>query len=288
VKFACERPGILGTYSIGGRVRYLGLLADPNELSLVVSLCVPFAFGFFSRTPSPSRLLLLLTTLLVVGLAVVYSASRGGQLVFLSVLGTYFVRRLGVRGLILCALLGAPILIFGGRDTEEARESSLERIECMYTGVQLFLAYPFVGVGQGRFLDHHYLTAHNSYVLAIAELGFPGFVLWSAVMFISVLVPVRVLKDFAKDPSARSALGWAMASLAGMIGMLVGVFFLSFNYKQVLWIFIGLSGALYSSTKRHAPEWKVPFGWRELGMVIGIDLMLVVLLYVYTRVKMAH
>ena len=31
-EFLCERIGLMGTYSDGGRVRYMGIFQDPNEL----------------------------------------------------------------------------------------------------------------------------------------------------------------------------------------------------------------------------------------------------------------
>ncbi|MCC6557307.1 MAG: O-antigen ligase domain-containing protein, partial [Polyangiaceae bacterium] len=42
----CERPGPLGTSSIGGRVRYRGSLGDPNEVSLMICACLPLAFAY--------------------------------------------------------------------------------------------------------------------------------------------------------------------------------------------------------------------------------------------------
>ena len=55
-------------------------------------------------------------------------AKDRGQLVFLTVLGVYFIRRFGVaKGLIAGALLGMPILLLGGRSGEEADSSAMER-----------------------------------------------------------------------------------------------------------------------------------------------------------------
>ena len=47
VEYMCEHPGFLGTHSIAGRVRYRGLLKDPNELAWAVGLGVPFAFALY-------------------------------------------------------------------------------------------------------------------------------------------------------------------------------------------------------------------------------------------------
>src|SRR5581483_6811753 len=49
--YHCERVGPLGTSTQGGRVRYRGSLADPNELALMTCLALPLAFAFAERGP---------------------------------------------------------------------------------------------------------------------------------------------------------------------------------------------------------------------------------------------
>jgi O-antigen ligase len=283
--YRCERVGLLGTTTIGGRVRYIGVLEDPNFLALTVGIALPFAFAFAERKRSLVRLLLLgLSIVLVLG-CIIFSESRGGQLVFLAVMGAYFVKRFGTRGLLLGLLVAVPLLLWGGRSGEEAESSSLERLECWYEGMSMWRAYPIIGVGTSQFVEHHYLTAHNSYVLAAAELGSFGFFLWSIVLYGAVRVPIDALRRFAAVPEAAALRTWAMALLASMVGLLVGIFFLSFCYHYVLWIYIGLAGALYSAIRTHDPEWRIRFGWRDLMAVVAIDLSLLALLYVYTRLK---
>lgn len=285
--YLCERVGWFGTSSIGkGRVRFLGPLQDPNELSLAIGIGVPFAFAFFERKRSAARLALLVATLGLVSTCTVFTQSRGGQLVLLTAVGAYFVKRYGVKGLIFGAVLALPLLMLGGRSGEEAESSSLERLECWYEGMSMFKQYPILGVGSGQFTEHHFLTAHNSYVLAPAELGFPGMVIWSIVVYLTVKIPVSALRRLAgHGPEADVARSWSMALLAALLGLLVGIFFLSFCYHQTLWIFIGLSGGLYCALRRHDPDWDVKFGLRDFILVVGIDAALVVLLFVYTRLK---
>jgi hypothetical protein len=73
--------------------------------------------------------------------------------------------------------------------------------------------------------------------------------------------------------------------LSGSIGMAVGIFFLSFCYHQTFWIQIGMSGALYSACKAHDPDWEVRFGARDWLLLVGIDSVLVVAIFLYTRAK---
>jgi hypothetical protein len=292
-EYVCEYVGKLQTSSVGLRVRYRGVLADPNELSLALGVAVPFAFALLERKRNAIRMALLLLTLGMIGLCTVYTQSRGGQLVFMSVLGTYFVKRYGWKGILLGVAAAAPMLIFGGRSGDEAEGSSAERLECWFTGCMLFRQSPIWGVGKGMFTEYHFLTAHNAYVLAPAELGIVGFWLWSSILYLSVKIPVMVLQRGAVAPADGSvaamapvARTWALALLAAMVGMLVGIFFLSFCYHYVLWVYFGMCGALYAAVKTHDPTFEVKITLRELVAIVVADLILIGTIYVYAKLKL--
>jgi hypothetical protein len=281
--YSCDKVGPLGTSAVSERVRYIGVLQDPNELALAMAIGLPFVVAFLVRRRSLPRLLLLLSCIVLVGWATVYTRSRGGQLVLVTVFAYYFVNRYGIRGLLLGGILAVPVLLLGGREGAEANQSSLDRLEAMYVAVDLFRSFPVFGIGQWRFTDYHYLTAHNAYLLAAAELGFPGFFLWSGVLYTSVKVPISALRHFADDPRAEGAKAWAHALLASQCGLLLGIFFLSFTYHYVLWIFLGLDGALFLSLSRHDPGWRVRLTLRDLMLLFGLDSALLFSLFVYTR-----
>jgi len=283
--YRCERAGLLGTTAIGDRVRYLGLLQDPNEVSLVVAAALPIAFAFYQRRKTPGRLALLLVSLLLIALTVLFSKSRGGQLVFLAVVGIYFMKKYGWKGAVLGALGALPVLALGGRGGDEASESSLERLECWYAGVYMFRMDPLFGVGFGQFTQHHFLTAHNSYVLAAGELGLIGTVVWVCIIWLSVKIPWVAMYDLEHVPGAEVARIWAIALLASMAGMAIGVFFLSFNYHYILWLFIGLTGSFYMAVKGHLPEWRVPFGWKDIAGVTVGSVWIIATIFLYTRGK---
>src|SRR4029079_19404999 len=112
-QYMCEHIGLFDTNSVDdGRVRYRGVLQDPNELALAVGAGLPlaFAFGQLRGRKFPRRLLVLLSVILV-SICAIMTRSRGGQLVFLAVLATYFIKRFGWRGLVFGVVLALPLLI---------------------------------------------------------------------------------------------------------------------------------------------------------------------------------
>jgi O-antigen ligase len=294
-EYACEHIGLFGTTSIGGgRVRYRGVLQDPNELALAggVGLPLAFALGGVKRRRLGQRLVTWAAFALVL-LCAVMTGSRGGQLVFATVLGAYFARRFGARGLLIAGALALPLMLLGGRSGEEATSSTHERLDCWAEALSIWRSHPLLGVGLGQFGEYNYMTAHNSYLLALSELGLPGMLLFSIILWMSAKIPFSVSRLFAPGSGSGLEAGaplagpWAMAMLAAFAGLAVGIFFLSFTYHYVLWIYIGLSGALYSAVRAHHPSFRVTFGARDLAMLCGIDVALVVLVFFYTRWALA-
>jgi hypothetical protein len=293
-EYMCERIGLFGTTSIGqGRVRYRGTLQDPNELALAGGAGLPLAFALGRRRRSVRHGLLVALTLALVGVCAVLTASRGGQLVFLAVLAVFFVKRFGFGGLAVGGVLALPLLLLGGRSGEEATSSTVERIDCWAEALSMWRSHPLTGVGLGRFNEYHYMTAHNSYLLTLAELGLPGMLLFTAVLYVSAKIPIEVLRRFPRprrgepDDEAQVARRWAMAYLAAFAGLVVGIFFLSFAYHYVLWIYFGLAGGLYSAVRTHAPWFRVRLRGLDAAAIVLIDGAIIALVYLYTHFALA-
>lgn len=283
--YICEKIGPLGTSSINGRVRYLGVLQDPNEVALATGATLPFAFALRERRPTMARTLLLVASIVAVALCAIMTQSRGGQLVFVAVLAVYFASKYGARGLVGGALLALPLLLLGGRTGEEASQSTQERIEAWYEGLNMLRGNPLLGVGHQRFQDHHYLTAHNSFVLALGEMGLPGALLFVTMIYMSFKIPLAALRRYGHDRDAAVARAWALALLASMTGMAMGSFLLSFTYHYVLWIHMGLVSAFYAAVRRHDPEFRPDMRLRDWVGVGAITGGIIVALFVYTRLR---
>jgi hypothetical protein len=291
--YVCERVGLFGTFTEGLRVRWRGTLGDPNELALALGAIMPFAFAFGSGRSGWSTKVAMAV---VVGLALwctVLTGSRGGQLVVLTVFGVYFVRRYGFGGALAGALLALPVLLFGGRAGAEAESSSQERIDLLYEGMDMIREYPLLGVGSGQFVDHgfHGLTAHNSYVLAAAELGLPGSLVWLMLVYSSVKIPWLVASRPPVGLSERlgeSVRPFALALLVAFAGILVGVFFLSFCYKAFLFVYFGLAGGLYAVVRDACPSFDASISLQEVARVALADAAVLALVLAYSHLVGAH
>jgi hypothetical protein len=289
--YACEKVGLFGTFTEGRRVRWRGTLGDPNELALLLGAIMPLAFAFAEASErNKKKWTVAVAALIGVMLwCVVLTGSRGGQLVVIAVFGAYFVRRYGFRGALIGALLALPVLVLGGRSGEEAESSSLERIDLLYEGMDMIRQYPLLGVGAGQFIDHAFngMTAHNSYVLAAAELGAPGNMLWLMLLYTSIKIPWVVASRPPAELDERIR-PFAFALVVAFAGMLVGVFFLSFCYKAVLFVYFGLSGALYGVVKRACPTFELRVSLKEVARVAVADAAVLAFVLVYSHIKGAH
>jgi O-Antigen ligase len=284
-EFMCEHVGVLGTHSIGGRVRYRGILEDPNELSWVLCMGMPLALGFFEQRRSWFRGLVLVATLVLAGGCTIMTQSRGGQLAMSATAAVYFIRRYRWRGVAVGALVALPLLLLGGRSGGEAESSSEERLGCWSEALSMFREYPTTGVGAGQFTEHHFLTAHNSFLLTLAELGPIGFGLWTLAIYFAFKITIRVQLELGERPEARIARIWAVALLASLVGLVVSAFFLSIAYHTALWIYLGLTASFYATVRRNDPDFRVRLTWRDILWVGAGDTVLIAAIWFYLRLQ---
>lgn len=306
--YRCERRGPLNTATIGGRVRYRGSLADPNELSLTISAALPLAIALAARgrpraRPSPARVALppllgddllrraasalrglpVLALHAAVATAVVLSRSRTGLLVFLAVVGIHAVRRSGAWAVVAGCVIGPPMLLLGGRSGAEAEESAGERAEILREGFELIRSTRGFGLGAGQFTDASSIgmTAHNAFVLAAAEAGIVGYLLFFFMLYLSLKIPVVVW--LGDRPASAETARMAAAIATATAGLLLGILFLSWSYKDVLYMVLGASAALFSAARARDPELEVGLSLREAALVATAAMGLLAVVYVGSR-----
>ncbi len=287
VRYTCEKVGLFGTRTVGLRVRWLGIIEDPNELAMCISLCLPLLIGLYLLRPNGFRLAILVVGGVLIFWCNVYTQSRGGQLVFLAALAVYFVRRYGIRGAIVVGVMAAPVLLFGGRSGAEAEESKMERIEALYVASTLVQRWPLYGCGYSQFGEYNFLTAHNSYALAMAETGVPGLVLFISIMYQSMKAFITATRRYSANGPSRSAYIWGGALMAAQTGLMTGVFFLSFNYSAILWTFMGVCSGFQLACRRHDPEVDFTLKRSDWRNIVILALGITSFLWVYSHWKMA-
>jgi hypothetical protein len=129
-----------------------------------------------------------------------------------------------------------------GRGLSTTEGSAAGRLDAWYAGFQMAKSSPLFGVGYGHFTDHNPLTAHNSYVLCLAELGFPGFFIWLAII-VSSLMELNALEILADEPGQPEQVAElrsiARSVFAAVMMFAVTAWFLSRSYSGVFFILIG-------------------------------------------------
>lgn len=330
--YRCEKVGPLSTSSIGGRVRYRGSLADPNELSLMISISIPFtlslievfreqrkkrvrSWGEGSKAPADGKppapeapgvaetaatgeaasppIIVRSTSFLrsipasvllaAIGFTVILARSRSGLIVFLLVIGISFVRKVGAWGLVAGCFIAPPMLLLGGRSGSEADDSADERAQLLREGFEFIRKTRGIGLGTHQFTDESSigLTAHNAYLLAAAETGIIGFLLFGFAVYLSLKVPYALwFGGYRLKPATTS---FATALALALTGATVGIFFLSWTYKDILYMLFGASAALYGVARSEDPKVRIGLSAFESLLVATGLFGLLVAIYLAAR-----
>jgi O-antigen ligase len=281
-RYLCERPGLLGTMSIShGRVRYRGILEDPNELALVLVISLPLAMALLAQSLSVIRVVFVAATFAIVIPVVIWTSSRTGQIAFVVVIAAYLLRKIRLKTVLAVLVLAAPALLLGGRSGAEAEESASDRLEAWSAGIDMFRSSPILGIGKGEFTENYVITAHNTFLLEAAELGIVGLILWSGVFYMSFKIVVSAIRRYRDREDAILAYSWARTLLACLCGITVGTMFLSLAYHPLIWMYLALTSAFYLASRQHDPEFRVVFGLRDLAFVSGFAVLWLVAVKTY-------
>jgi len=166
------------------RIRGAGFLSDPNDLAQILLIALPLAFIAWRRGRVATNLFVVLVPVALLLWTTYLTHSRGGLLALAAValmaarkkLGTYASTALAA-----IFIFGMLALDFtGGRGISAA--DGADRLEAWANGLEMFKSAPLFGIGFNGFTDLYEITAHNSFVLCLAELGLLGSTLWVALL----------------------------------------------------------------------------------------------------------
>jgi len=279
------------------RVRYLGIFHDPNDLGVFLISALPLAW-YAAREHRESLLqYVFFAAALVIVYALYLTKSRGGMLSlgFILMLALWrhfdYLKAAIVTGVL--AVVGAGLQLrkesIGGGD-----QSSLDRIDGWALGMELFQSNPLFGVGYGHYMDHYYLTAHNSLVLVLSETGLVGYVLW--VSFFIVLMtllfkaslPDGKVKIIEAEPwdalDPRQKMSWVF--FLSLAGYLFGSFFLSQTYSIYLFLLAAFATAawLIAHRAQHPEEKDASGAWVVVPRSMALAVASVVPLWLLIRI----
>ena len=249
------------------RISYLGYLADPNDLGMFFTMTLPAIFLLKEKAPTVFRPLLW-GTVIVLLYGIYLTNSRGTLLATITLMALWFWRRYGTNKSLMLGLATSPallIILSNFRSISAYGASAQGRLDAWYAGYQMFASNPVFGVGQHNFMDYYtYHTAHNSFVLVIAELGVVGSLAWVGLLVVTTITLINISeKNFLTeetDINSESMAGINQEALIAeslmysFIAFMVTGFFLSRTYAPLLYIYLGMAAACLGRVALLLPE----------------------------------
>jgi O-antigen ligase len=258
---------------------------DANDFATFAVTAMPLALYFAHRGRQLPVRLLSLVALAVLGIAFVYSGSRGG---FLALLATglfvafryrsiAFSRRMTAMAVVGVVLLGAASDRYWQQmgtiltDTDYNQTAEGGRLQIWTRGVGYMMTHPLFGVGAANFepaegmlspyanrqqwgVGVKWNAPHNSFLQIGAELGIPGLIVFIA-MIGSALLALHRLERSSRRRSVPLAVPpqLVQALMASLIGFVVGAFFLSLAYSELLYMLLALAVGAHKVARIRRP-----------------------------------
>lgn len=265
------------------RVRSVGFLNDPNDFAQALVMVLPLLWGLTRPGRWLRNLVVFVMPAGIMVYAIYLTHSRG------AILGIGAMMLFGLRSVIGTVrtgiLMGLAVMAFlatsfgGGRGFSSQEESAADRIEAWSTGLQMLQSHPLFGVGYLNFIEHHHLTAHNSFVLCFAELGMFGMMAWMGLIVISFR-GLNQVADHMPEGVGRVEARLAALLRASLLGYLTCAWFLSRTYQPGMYLLLALCIAAWHCGSRAVaaqpggqplpvPTWGLPTLLASIGAVLA-------------------
>src|ERR1700682_2192945 len=187
------------------RIRGAGFLSDPNDLAQILLMALPLDFIAWRRGRVVTNFFVVLVPAGLLLWTTYLTHSRGGLIALAAVALMAASRKLGTiaaLGLGTPFVFGMLALDFTGGGGISAADGT-DRLEAWANGLEMFKSAPLFGIGFNGFTDYHEITAHNSFVLCLAELGLLGSTLWVAMLVTTTTNLNRIIGGQKKRRSKR-------------------------------------------------------------------------------------
>ena len=246
------------------RIQYVGIFNDPNDLGLLFVMCVPMAFYLSNRGGFAGlRRLFWLAAIALLLWGIFLTNSRGALIATAVIFAVYVWRRRGPvsAGIVGVGFLGLMMMLPSRlQELDVDEESAFGRVDAWYEGLQMWMSQPIFGVGAGNFPEIHGLTAHNSFVLVLAETGVVGYVIWFMFVTYGFRMTLAVLGHKPEPVENEIPAAWkverslATTLLISQVGFFSAAFFLSRSYVIILYLLTALVLGWYTGARERWPE----------------------------------
>ncbi|MGE0864399.1 MAG: putative O-glycosylation ligase, exosortase A system-associated [Vicinamibacterales bacterium] len=250
-------------------------LGDNNLVAVGMAMLLPMA-GALGATAEGWRKRAYQFLSIGVFYRAISTYSRGGLLAVGAVGGMYFWRSQHklrtVAAFALAVALVLPVLPQAYWDrmgtimapAEERDDSQQSRLHFWQVAVAMANDRPWTGVGhagypraynqydwtQGQYLTNR--AVHSAWFGVLAELGYPGLLLFIAIVFTSLRACRRVRKSAQRGEIPGPLGPYAIGLESALIAFIVGGSFVSFQYNEMLWHFFALTMALEAVAVKEA------------------------------------
>ncbi len=178
------------------RLRGAGFLNDPNDFAQILLIALPLLFIAWQRRQMVANFLFVIVPAALLVWTIYLTHSRGALIALAVVVLMVARKRIGTTAstvlvtVLVFGLLAADFT--GGRGISAA--DGVDRLEAWATGLEMFKTAPLFGIGFGSFTDFNEITAHNSFILCLAELGLVGATLWVASLVTTMMSLNRIIR----------------------------------------------------------------------------------------------
>ena len=263
--------GVPGLKRIYGYMGGSGLVANPNDLALMLNLIIPIAAAMMIGTARFAARAVAAAAMVISMAGVIVTFSRAGFLTLAAtgvMLLAVLVRRRssGAAALLITVALLAPVLI---PDGYLARISTIADIEKDQTGsaqgrwqdfevaAQIVAANPIVGAGIGNDMlalnkyrgVETFRSVHNVYLQYAVDLGLPGVLLFTWLHIMCFRNTRRVLRRADADPELRSLAPLAAGIQISLVTFFVAAMFHPIAYQFYFFTVAGLAVALKNTAR---------------------------------------
>lgn len=293
---------------------------DANDLGLVLLVGLPLALAVFQSTDNKFVRYFSGGTVAGTGMAMALSMSRGGFLGLIAVgLGLLvLLKRVSLaKRFAFVALAGVTLVVAAPsgywdlmgtilRPTEDYNwQTDYGRRQVWTRGIGYMMENPVTGIGIDNFARAEgtvsepavsigrnptgagkikWSAAHNSFLQTGAEMGIPGLLLFSSLVFGGMFAMRRLRKRLPPgwargDPEERFLYHLTLYMPVSLLAFAVTGFFISFAYLDPVYILAAFMAGLYTAIQvkmrgsrgraGHAPVQRRRRGWRVNGMGNG-------------------